>query len=73
MVGFIPLLVLFCYEILMMSVLFGYEISVAAGFVQLCDLNDGKFFSFTRLQRQSDLFFLRDFNDGWFCSVKRSQ
>jgi len=34
---------LFGCEILMMSVLLGYEISVTAGFVRLCDLNDGKF------------------------------
>jgi len=38
----------------MTSVLFGYKISVTAGFVRLCDLNDGKFVP------------LRDFNDNRF-------
>jgi len=38
----------------MMSVLFGYEISVAAGFVRLCDLNYGKYVP------------LRDLNDNRF-------
>jgi len=67
-VGFVPLFyftrfqrqsVLFRYEILIMSVLLGYEISETAGFVRLCDLNDGKFVP------------LRDFKDNWFCFVAR--
>jgi len=45
----------------MMSVLLGYEISVTAGFVRLCDLNDGKFVP------------LRDFTDNWFCFFTRFQ
>jgi len=34
----------------MKYVLFGYEISMTAGFVGLRDLNEGQFCSFTRFQ-----------------------
>jgi len=66
--------VLFGHEMSLWPVLSGYEISLTVSFVPLRDFNDSRFSLSVIFLQLQDLILvcfvlLRDFNDGRFCSV----